>query len=1344
MPDQPDDKATRNGSANDTTGEFFAVGAPLHAVKASYIRRRADDLLYEAAVAGRYAHVIAPDRSGKSSLIAAAAARLENNGVRVAVLDLNQIGVRDGAQDAGRWYYNVAYRLLRQLRIRFDLQEWWQDKSMLGNRQRLYEFYAEVLLQNVSDNVVVFVDEMQCVEEVAHADQLLASIRAAHNARATDPDFLRLTFVLLGECDPHLLVNEPDASPFSVTQAIPLDDFSRSDLDRFAPELQVPRETAAEALDRIYFWTRGQPYLSQKLARAVSRDLRAGDVATQVDRIAAQQLAGKSALHNEPHMSHIHRQVMSTGKQREALLNLYGRIRKGIVVSADLGSAAQRRLLATGLVEVDETGDLRVRNRAYEAVFTARWANDNLRIRWQAPLAVASILFVALLIPLWYTQWLPSPYAATLANPSTNLVDAESAWRNLRSFPGHTERADKLLAAYLAEAARRADSAGVMAAVATLAAEMPAGDDLGLQLSAGFWDRRVREALRVEDRDAALMASLDALVLSTPERRQRAAMLVSDDYPLLRATVAAGTGSVSFDPESLLLTAHNGVQVRQWTLDRDTPVRRDDWTMTALEVTPVVRRVVVDREGATRRIGLTLNISHPRLRDLRIRLIAPSGRAAEIALDRDRSSSNDDLRVPPSQLESLIGEPLSGTWTLSLRDEVTGVAGHLVGWNLSLNSQGLVEGFQRGMSIPDPVEQPTDQFRISDDGRYAVARAALSDNARIWDLLVAKPLASLPVAANERLVGLSPGAQRLVTASAESATLWDVATGRRIAGLPVVDAGGTVELTRDGRHLFVQRRGDSDTTFELWDVEAGRRSATLTVAGTAGLVSIDASGRRIAVADYDRAIRVWDIQSGEQLAQVDLPAQPTALRLNAGGQVVGVVLGDKGVAAWSVDRPQFPLLERAGPGRWDLVFSPTGARIAAGNARSGYELFDADTGRSLGPALGMQGNDPGTGVDLPRFGSRDATLLTRGPGGTVRYWHVPAAGGIGSGPVDDHSVWTPAGNLPVVALPSAQALVIGDRDGHVHFTGLRDDATAVADGDPLGFVGHSGPVNLLVASTDGERVASVGVDNTVRIWNTDDGSPARFIANVSGGPISDAAFSPDRTRLAVLSSGQLTVLDAATGRSLADIGLPENGTSLAFADAQTLYVGTESGRLDVAAPDAAGRWSLHHVWQGTSGIVHLAVAPKGRSLVVVDASQAATRFDLATAQPGPETLVLPAPVEEVAFSPTGSRVLFRTPRWVHQASASAGGLAWVDAVLVPRPLAGGRIVFGDRTTRDAANGDSFYLPVARNGAATLARFGFVRNGGAGLLGTRETLSEQWRRRLVNAPFDAAAPAARQE
>ena len=97
-----EDSEKRPAIAVDKTGEFFNVGAPLHAVRPGYVRRPADDLLFDALVAGNYAHVIAPDRTGKTSLIASTSARLQNNGFKVAVLDLEQISERDGGSDAGR------------------------------------------------------------------------------------------------------------------------------------------------------------------------------------------------------------------------------------------------------------------------------------------------------------------------------------------------------------------------------------------------------------------------------------------------------------------------------------------------------------------------------------------------------------------------------------------------------------------------------------------------------------------------------------------------------------------------------------------------------------------------------------------------------------------------------------------------------------------------------------------------------------------------------------------------------------------------------------------------------------------------------------------------------------------------------------------------------------------------------------------------------------------------------------------------------------------------------------------------------------------------------------------
>jgi len=519
------------------TGEFFNVGAPLHAVRPGYVRRPADDLLFDTVIAGNNAHVIAPDRTGKTSLIASISARLQNNGFKVAVLDLAQIGERDGGTDGGRWYYSIAYRLSRQLRLKTDLQAWWQDHSILSSRQRLVEFYVQVVLRNIDERIVVFIDEIQCVAGLPFAEDLLASIRAAHNSRTTEPEFGRIGFVTVGDCDPQSLVGDPQLSPFPVSTEIRLNDFRRDDLSVFAAELNLPSDVAKKALDRIYYWTSGQPYLSQKLARAVSREKIESDITDNVDRIAQHQLLGRAAINSEPHLSHLHRAVLSDKKGYEALLTLYGQIRKGITIEYEVDSMPHRQLLAIGLVVVNQSGEFAIRNRVYEAVFTARWANENLPLRWRGPAVAALIILALTAVPFAYTQLLPKPYLQIMANSTYDLETVADAYQNLRSFPGHLQAADRMFQSVIEDRGRQASNRQEMREVARYAVLLPGGDVLADGMGAEFWDRQVDSAMRDERRDDAILASLEALTVTTQERRRRAAALVGDDYSQLIATV---------------------------------------------------------------------------------------------------------------------------------------------------------------------------------------------------------------------------------------------------------------------------------------------------------------------------------------------------------------------------------------------------------------------------------------------------------------------------------------------------------------------------------------------------------------------------------------------------------------------------------------------------------------------------------------------------------------------------------------------------------------------------------------------------------------------------------------
>ena len=1320
------------------TGEFFSVGPPLHAVKLGYVRRSADEMLYQTLVTGNYAHVIAPDRTGKSSLIAATSARLQNNGFKVAVLNLSQIVERDGGSDAGRWYYSIAYRLLRQLRLKVDLQTWWQDNSVLSNRQRFVELFADVILQNIQERIVVFVDEIQYIADLPFDEQLLAGIRAAHNARVPEPEFSRLGFAMFGECDPYSLALDPAMSPFEISQEIKLNDFSREDLEVFAAELNLSAADAGLALDRIFEWTSGQPYLSQKLARSVSREQISGDIKGHVDRISMHQLAGRGATRNEPHLSHLHKLIVADRKNHEPLLNLYGRIQKGIRVTRDPQSKVQRLLLATGLVVEIGGGDLAVRNMVYETVFTASWANENLPLHWRGPAIAAVVMVLLTAIPFAYTQLLPKPYLQVMTTPTSDLEAIADAYVSLRSFPGHATAADRMFQSILEYHALQATDRNTIINVSRYAGQLPGSTELADGFLAAYWDRQVSAAMRDGRRDDALLASLESLVVSTQARRRRASTLVGDDYSHLLAThPPRDADGLVFNADKMQLSYIKGPQISQWSLVNQSLEPREPWTMSALEVTPLVRRVVVDREGNANRLGLSVNVSHARLDDIRMKLIAPSGRTIELAFDQPASAANDDVRISREQFAPLIGEPLNGTWSLSLRDESTGVFGHLVGWNLSLNSQVVVENFARGLDIPDPVERASENLWFSIDGRYAIARALQSDSARLWDLNSAEAARTIAVPANEQVLGLSANAEFLVTTTQDTINMWSTASGRRSAVLDVGAAGTDAILAADGEHLLVPHRSDVETRFELWSLASGRVISELNIAGAPALIAMDATGRHLAIADYDRAVRIWDIFAGELVSQIDLASQPSQIVLSASGDALGVVHGDEGVSLWLTDRPEAPVLHESSHGEWQIAFSRSGARFLAGNVRQGYQAYRSSDGAISGPLLdaGVANGEQ----KLLAFSADEKVLVTAARNGIARFWSAPLTAALvtSSAPADitpGHQLWSASSDTITAMSPGGERIAIGDSSGHVHVLQIDPGAGEFgAEREEISFLGHRGAVVAMIFNNDASLVASAGADGTVRIWDGGSGLPRPFYGSASASTVGRMAFSPSSAQLAMLGGQRVWIMDVETGAVLADIELGELHTDLTFASDGQLYLGSEGGVLRSLYADRTGNWHLRNVWQGSNAIRQIEVSAARQQIVIVDGRNEARLLDIRSGRIGTDVLQLPDTVTEVAFSRSEARVLFKIGHWIHRALVSPVGLVWTDAVRAPKSLKGSRMAF-DRIDRANADHESDRVLVLTRdtGFAEIAEIHFNYDAGPALFGNRRNLIAEWTQKVQGA------------
>src|SRR5207237_7588669 len=133
--------------------DFFQVGGTLSEDDTSYIERPADTDLLAALERHEFCLVLAPRQMGKSSLMVHAIARLKRKDIAAAVVDLQLLGSETNFE---RWFIDVIYQIKRSARLKTDTKAWWAANQHLGPTQRFVAFLEEVVLTEVSGDVVLF------------------------------------------------------------------------------------------------------------------------------------------------------------------------------------------------------------------------------------------------------------------------------------------------------------------------------------------------------------------------------------------------------------------------------------------------------------------------------------------------------------------------------------------------------------------------------------------------------------------------------------------------------------------------------------------------------------------------------------------------------------------------------------------------------------------------------------------------------------------------------------------------------------------------------------------------------------------------------------------------------------------------------------------------------------------------------------------------------------------------------------------------------------------------------------------------------------------------------------
>lgn len=357
-----------------------------------------------------------------------------------------------------------------------------------------------------------------------------------------------------------------------------------------------------------------------------------------------------------------------------------------------------------------------------------------------------------------------------------------------------------------------------------------------------------------------------------------------------------------------------------------------------------------------------------------------------------------------------------------------------------------------------------------------------------------------------------------------------------------------------------------DSSIRLWDSVSGRQKLILTGhTARVNSVSFNSNGTRLVSAGDDTTIKIWDTSSGLELSSIEDHASAVTC----------------------------------------AVFSPDDQHIVSSSEDKSVRIWDASNGRSVKVKAFP---NPVTGVTFAKDGLRIA-CVTRSEE-NARF--------------DSATLWQPLGDIE---LPIAE-----DRTSHFSCVAFSPVLNLFAAGVEFekrhaqkpyvllksateetlhhSLEGHEAIITNLAISPDGKRLASVSLDQTVKVW--DIASKKEIYVSHEQSGVYSISFSSDGLRLTsgsgdgIVKIWSLPGLDTRTmqaERGVNNVVFNPDGTRLAGVCGDKIIVwnacsGQEVHRVDGIGPHARVQWSTdgrffasdNRIWDATNGQLHRSIS----------------------------------------------------------------------------------------------------------------------------------------------------------